>query len=75
MFDNLKKIKTKVKNQSFNDGVVITKKRGRPEKPHMKTIQIRVDAGFDESMASFARELGIGKSQLIALAVKKYMSN
>ncbi len=64
---------TNTKNHTLDSSMMVkVKKRGRPKKPNMITIQVRMDLGMDERLESFSRELGIGKSQAIALALKSF---
>ena len=75
MFDNIKKAKTKVSNQQIkNSGEVIKKQRGRPFKPNMKTVQIRLHTSLNKRLDDFSKELGVAKSQVIAMSLESYLS-
>ena len=75
MFDNIKNLKTKVKNQEMTQEGVVAKKAGRPSKPGMKTIQIRIDTTLNRQLKEYAKKLGLGKSQVIAIALKNEMKD
>ena len=75
MFDNIKNVKTKVRNQEMTEKGVVAKKAGRPYKPGMKTIQIRIDTTLNRQLKEYAKKLGLGKSQVIAIALKNEMKD
>lgn len=75
MFDNIRKSKTKISNQEVKkSGEVVRKQRGRPLKPNMKTVQIRLHSALNKRLDDFSKELGVAKSQVIAMSLESYFS-
>ena len=75
MFDNIRNSKTKVNNQQVKEsGEVIKKKKGRPLKPDMKNVHIRLHTSLNKKLDDFSKELGVGKSQVITMSLQSYFS-
>jgi len=71
-FKNITSIKIPLQKKR-EDGSIQKNKGGRPKKPYMKSIQIRIDSGLDQRLSLFAKQNYLGKSNVISRALVALM--
>lgn len=66
--------KVKIKLQEKKEGVVQPKKAGRPPKPEMEYVRLRLDKGLHAQLKNDAQKEKINKSAWVERACIHYLS-
>ena len=69
-FRNINYAINRVERQKNENGRVIRKNVGRPRKPNMKAITVRMDKVLHKKLRLFAEKENIGISVIIAQAIR-----
>ena len=72
---DLDKKKISIPLQEEDGGKVKAKKAGRPPKPNMKRVVIRMDKTLHRSLTQYAQEQGVSASSIISILVRRLMAD
>lgn len=72
-FENIQK-KIAVPLQEQSEQGVAPKKAGRPPRPNMERVVVRLDKSMHADIRKFALQAGVTKSSVVSMAIKNFLS-
>ena len=73
-FQNINIKEAEISLQQISGNTVISKKKGRPQRPNMKKYLIKLDTVLNTQVTDEAAKLGTSRSFVISQALRQYFA-